>query len=74
MKHTLSTKMTLPHHYYCFIATEKKQRYSIDQSGFFFLPSLRSAWDLVYPGQNRDVREIPKKSKWLSRELGTRKD
>ena len=73
MKHTLSTKMTLPHHYYCFIATEKKQRYSIDQSGFF-LPSLRSAWDLVYPGQNRDVREIPKKSKWLSRELGTRKD
>ena len=24
----------------------------------FCLPSLKSAWDLVYPGQNRDVREI----------------
>ena len=24
----------------------------------FRLPSLKSAWDLVYPGKNRDVREI----------------
>ena len=24
----------------------------------FRLPSLKSAWDLVYPGQNCDVREI----------------
>ena len=23
-----------------------------------FLSSLKSAWDLIYPGQNRDVREI----------------
>ena len=24
----------------------------------FRLPSLKSAWNLVYPGQNGDVREI----------------
>ena len=24
----------------------------------FPLPFLKSTWDLVYPGQNRDVREI----------------
>ena len=24
----------------------------------FRLPSLKSAWDLVHPGQNRDVKEI----------------
>ena len=25
---------------------------------WFCLPSLKSAWELVYPGQNRGVREI----------------
>ena len=24
----------------------------------FCLPSLKSAWNLIYPGKNRDVREI----------------
>ena len=37
----------------------------IHQSGV----SLKSAFELVYPGENRKVREILKNSDWLSRRL-----